>query len=83
MLASLRPALNIDDAVLVELEEPTSCATSALMQSLSSCVSDVGIVLRSPFDSPLVRVVAWDFPSNEAGCGGRFSEGWGKQADRE
>lgn len=67
MLASLLTALKIEEVVLVELVEPTSCAMSLFAISFSSCVSDVGMVLRLPFGIPLARVSPSPSPSDGAG----------------
>ena len=71
MLASLLAALKIDDVVLVELVEPTSCAMSLFAISFSSCISEFGIVLRWPFGVPLTRVSP--SPSLLEGAGGAES----------
>ena len=67
MLASLLAALKIEDVVLVELVEPTSCAMSLFAMSFSSCVSEFGMVLRWPFAVLLARVSPSPSPSEGAG----------------
>ena len=81
MLASLLVALKIDDVVLVELVEPTSCAMSLFAISFSSCISEFGIALRRPCGVPLARVSP--SPSLSTGAGGAESalEGQGWLAD--
>lgn len=67
MLASLLTALKIEDVVLVELVEPTSCAMSLFTISFSSRISEFGIVLKWPFGVPLGRVSPSPSPSEGAG----------------
>ena len=62
MLASLLTVLKIEDVVLVELVDPTSCA-----MSFSSCVSGFIAVLRLPFNVPLTMVSPSPSPSEGAG----------------
>lgn len=72
MLASLLAALKIEDVVLVELVEPTSCAMSLIAVSFSSCISEFVTVVRGPFGVPLARVSP--SPSPSKGAGGAESE---------
>lgn len=67
MLASLFTVLKIEDVVLVELVDPTSCAMSLFPISFSSCVSEFVAVLRWPFGVPLARVSPSPSPSEGAG----------------
>lgn len=67
MLASLLTALKIEDVVLVELVEPTSCAMSLFAISFSSCVSELDIALKWPFGVPWARVSISPSPSEGAG----------------
>ena len=67
MLASLLAALKIEDVVLVELVEPTSCAMSLIAVSFSSCISEFVTVVRGPFGVPLARVSPSPSPSKGAG----------------
>ena len=67
MLASLLTALKMEEVVLVELVEPTSCAMSLFAISFSSCVSVVGMDLRLPFGDPVARI--WPSPSRSERAG--------------
>ena len=66
-MASLFAALKMEDVVLVELVEPTSCAMSLFAISFSSCVSEFGMVPTWPFSVLLARVSPSPSPSEEAG----------------
>ena len=69
MLASLFAALKMEDVVLVELVEPTSCAMSLFAVSFSSFVSEFGRVPTWPFSVLLARESPSPSPSQEAGGG--------------
>ena len=74
MLESLFVALKMEDVVLEELVEPTSCAMSLFTISFSSCVNELAAVVSWPFDILLARASPWPFLLEGAGGAGRGFE---------